>query len=682
MTQDKKPYSIIRMQSNREFLTKIGIVLLILGSCVAAAFVRDHTDSIWRAMSQQGSLGPVILRKIAQEPDFKNIGLFGVVLTASSLGLLLMYCARKNGLYASAFGVALGALAIRGESFLGSSPFSLLFAVMVLHLLESRRTAFLVPLICVMWANLDSGVLIAPLIVLGTLPTQENNKLGLVILGLSIIALVLTPRHIGIFSRSDFINSGRSLFTLNLLSAYFWFAVLCAILLGIRKRSAMLLSFALPSAVALLLGSKALFIILSIPLLSSAVVEAWNLLVEGELTEIHRNLLGVLGVLLSLLVLIVLVEGLGGYQVGLGLRENSFPFRAIDFLLLHTTPTKIAVSKRFLCFARWKLPHWELSSVEEGWSGTEYALVDYPTKWFEARFSEHTENSLPYKFYQDREWGLVWWGDLALVFARRNKSAERLLREHEYVIVEPVSLIFRGSIPEYLSGALEEAERKVWEEPSCRRARYFLAKILSSLGATAEASEQYHILMQFAPFRPEGYYGSASLFAFQEARPGSRKRALTLASSALAVAPDFAPALFLKGLLLAQQQYALPTYRQNFDEAIKWFTECLKADPEHRGAHNWLARLLYEQYGELDEAEKHIKKVLEHDPSDSLALFHLSAILKLRGENKSALERLETILKTSPSNPDALERRDFLREALGYYLEAKKSETGNLQTPK
>jgi Flp pilus assembly protein TadD len=79
---------------------------------------------------------------------------------------------------------------------------------------------------------------------------------------------------------------------------------------------------------------------------------------------------------------------------------------------------------------------------------------------------------------------------------------------------------------------------------------------------------------------------------------------------------------------------------QKFAGAQQAFEKCLKANPQHAGAHNNLGYLL-ERKGLTAAAIAHYRKALEFEPNHRLAHFHLGRNLTLQGQFKEAIAHLE-----------------------------------------
>jgi len=646
---------------------QIALCLLVLVACFLAPTIRISTTEVWRALDERGTLSAGLLAGLYAEPALKGIGALGSAVTLLALGGVLGVAARRAGLYAAAGAVLFAALALRGETTLDTQAFSLLFAVVVILLLDQRKARYAIPVVCVLWANLHAGALVAPLIILGALAAarSEERRPLMAVFVLSVLALLLTPRHIHIFEHLPFAGSGRGCLGLNFFAVHFWAVIVGAAVLLITGKAAETVRLAVPAAGALLLGGQSVFVLLTTPILADTLFAVHRALGKhGVLADTPLEFVNILGCLLAVFVIVLLVNGAGGYSVGFGLRAELVPYKAVRFL--SSAPDgSVRSTTEFESFLRFKLGGRYVGPIERTAAiakeeEADYLVLAYPSRWFEARFSDHVERSTAYLLRYQSDWALVYWDDLCVLYVRKSGKTKLLVDEYGYTLLDPVDFVVKDATPSGLVGGISEAERKIWEDPDCLRARYFLAQIFTMMSVVTEASRQYERIIQLAPQRPDGYFGSASVVLLQ-AQADSLKQAYSSLDYALSVDPTFSPALYLRGYLTAQ-------YERRPWEARRWFEKCLQADPDHPEARSWLARILYEQEGKLDEAEAELRRVLHNSPKCRTARFHLSAVLKLKGKTEAAYAELQGLLADFPEDPDAKERIGFIEESLGRYV--------------
>jgi len=105
------------------------------------------------------------------------------------------------------------------------------------------------------------------------------------------------------------------------------------------------------------------------------------------------------------------------------------------------------------------------------------------------------------------------------------------------------------------------------------------------------------------------------------------------------------------------------------EQARLAYTEALKLDPAHFGAHLNLGRLMHEA-GDLTMAERHYLFALETRPGEALALYNLGVALEDQGRDTEALLAYEACLKADPRHEDAHHNAGRLCERLGQRAEA------------
>ena len=76
--------------------------------------------------------------------------------------------------------------------------------------------------------------------------------------------------------------------------------------------------------------------------------------------------------------------------------------------------------------------------------------------------------------FPERDWALVWWDDVAMVFVRRGAAFADLVAEREFRAFRPEAWKLSGGLSpgEAVPGPLiDEIRRKIDEDPGCRLAR-------------------------------------------------------------------------------------------------------------------------------------------------------------------------------------------------------------------
>lgn len=92
-----------------------------------------------------------------------------------------------------------------------------------------------------------------------------------------------------------------------------------------------------------------------------------------------------------------------------------------------------------------------------------------------------------------------------------------------------------------------------------------------------------------------------------------------------------------------------------YDEAIKKFTDVLTENPDHPDAHYYIA-ISWANKGEPGKAISEFTKAIEKDPNDADALIGRGEVLQSKGKLKQALADFKKALIIDPDNPDYKKR--------------------------
>jgi tetratricopeptide (TPR) repeat protein len=113
--------------------------------------------------------------------------------------------------------------------------------------------------------------------------------------------------------------------------------------------------------------------------------------------------------------------------------------------------------------------------------------------------------------------------------------------------------------------------------------------------------------------------------------------------------PDRSDAYNHLGLLAAREGELGPITAQprKLDEAIFYYSQALRLNPEYTQAHGNLAIALFQQ-GRFEEAMVHYAQVIEREPLNGEAHFKLGFLLLLKGEPANAIPHFEQALRLLP----------------------------------
>jgi tetratricopeptide (TPR) repeat protein len=129
--------------------------------------------------------------------------------------------------------------------------------------------------------------------------------------------------------------------------------------------------------------------------------------------------------------------------------------------------------------------------------------------------------------------------------------------------------------------------------------------------------------------------------------------------------------LFQKGMLFEKMR--------RFDDGVKVMLSILSTNPDHVGALNYVGYTWADQGKNLDDAEKFVRKALEHAPGDPFISDSLAWVLYHKGQHQQAYELLSEAYVKAPGEfvivehlADVLVKLGRLSEARDYYAKALK----------
>jgi tetratricopeptide (TPR) repeat protein len=221
----------------------------------------------------------------------------------------------------------------------------------------------------------------------------------------------------------------------------------------------------------------------------------------------------------------------------------------------------------------------------------------------------------------------------------------------------PQALCLKGEL--YLdyqharSAALVNYRRAVKLDPDHEEARLGLAVTLLEFKNFAEAAEHLQFLRQRQPDNLRVEVGLAECFHGM----GQGDRAERLVEGVLERAPQFVPALVLRGRLALD--------RQQFAAAETWLRQAVRLDPSHHQArynlvlclhHNRKDREERRHRRRLDQMEKALKRfhtIVTRDllrrPNDPALHYTLGRLLLRSGHRQEGLRWLQSALRQDPN---------------------------------
>lgn len=103
---------------------------------------------------------------------------------------------------------------------------------------------------------------------------------------------------------------------------------------------------------------------------------------------------------------------------------------------------------------------------------------------------------------------------------------------------------------------------------------------------------------------------------------------------------------------------------EKYDQAEELFEACLRIEPEHAEAYNYLAYMWAEQDQNLDQAKMYVAKALEQDPDNGAFLDTLGWIYYRQGQYNIALNYIRQAADLIPDDPVILEHLGDIANAM------------------
>jgi tetratricopeptide (TPR) repeat protein len=351
------------------------------------------------------------------------------------------------------------------------------------------------------------------------------------------------------------------------------------------------------------------------------------------------------------------------YPFGIGKDPKHYPERALDFVdaqgvrgnvfntdiwsgsilwRWHGVGHPVFVDARLEAYPEefWRDEYYRVLQAAPGWQDV---LERRKVQWaILRREGKQTDDRIGEVLWEDPGWGLVYWDDYVMIFLRRGGPSSRnddILATWEFTSFHPRrSQAVRDLRGEALVLAANELADLVAWTPDSFLPRWALAAAWTRLGQGEEAAaifEQLAALREAkknAPFTRS--HAEAELVAGRRASWESLVR--TLGDD-----PASAGELFGAAALLRQAGRT--------GEAVQFYREVLRADPDHLDARNNLALLLARDSAGREEARALIEEVVRRRPDDGYFLASRGEIRWRAGDAPGALEDFRRALALVPA---------------------------------
>jgi len=487
---------------------------------------------------------------------------FKAGLAAATVGVLWLIAQREG---ASPFIAGLTAIGmvylLRARLICRPLIFSTFFLSLAVCLLRDfaggrRSRLWLMPLLCLLWANLHAGFFAAfillPLYLLETVRGSEepdarlNRVKTLVASGvLCVVATVINPFGIRAFSHLFTLTSsshlgltaewlpmsfkwqwfrpGSAVFLYDI--AFFWIglALLLVSVAATFRRLTVSDGLTVLLFTVMTLSSRRhsdLFGVATFPILAKHLTLASHGL-RLRFSSKPRTVTACY-VLLALSVAAAgffLRFGDDDRRFGSGVKENSYPSRAADFIRANKIPgrmmnywpwgsyliwrlypsTKVFADGRFEVYDEQVFTDWHImTEAREGWEDVaakrdiNFAVIGLSLKHAAA--------------FQSDRWKLVYWDDVSAIFVRNTTANRALIAEHECSLTHPAFFGRNVSDPANRLAMEAQLRAKLASDSSCVKAHGNLAKLLIRAGRLTEAAGELERVTELQPWSPSAYH--------------------------------------------------------------------------------------------------------------------------------------------------------------------------------
>ena len=316
------------------------------------------------------------------------------------------------------------------------------------------------------------------------------------------------------------------------------------------------------------------------------------------------------------------------HPFGTRLRKNWYPEKAVDFLLREHISGAIFNEYRWGGYLIWRA--WPAVRVMMDGRNLVYGEALYKEwrhvaagepGWQDVLDTRHVRLMLidynrPKSFYDTRRWRLVYWDDVAMVWARAGGEYRELIRRHDCTLSNPETVL------DHLSSATEAMKlsvalrQKLTEDPSCIVARENLARSLIRLGRYDEAVLQVHIVIGQEPRRSSAH----ALLGFCYYARGEFRKALSEYARAARLAPR--EALHYHGMGDCYRKLG------RWGQAARSYRRAAKLNPRFAMTHLRLAEV-YLRLGNASKAiteAQYYKRLRPNDAAAKLLLERCQAV--------------------------------------------------------
>lgn len=185
--------------------------------------------------------------------------------------------------------------------------------------------------------------------------------------------------------------------------------------------------------------------------------------------------------------------------------------------------------------------------------------------------------------------------------------------------------------------AIAIIEKIISQDPDISNAYFTLGNIYFRLGQYDRAIENFQRVLAL---KPDDVFAAINI-ANSHLRTGRAGEAEKFLLEFIHKAFPDSQIYFLLG--------NIKFFEKNYDEAIKYYQECLKLNPDSASAYNALGAVYFER-GEIEKAEENLLQALKLNPELTNANYNLAQVYEARGRLDKAIEAYEEELKHNPNH--------------------------------
>ena len=207
-----------------------------------------------------------------------------------------------------------------------------------------------------------------------------------------------------------------------------------------------------------------------------------------------------------------------------------------------------------------------------------------------------------------------------------------------------------------VSGSVEWFEKALQKDPTDKKARLKIAKMLMYVGKDDESITQINIVLRKDAYNPEAYFLKGMCFKDKK----DTAKAISSFLTAVQVAPEYRDAIIQLGMLYSHKKDSI---------ALRYLDNAFKIDSTD--VFPIFARgVFYQESKDFARAKEEYKKCIIKNRHYFDAYFNMGYILMQQDSVPKALRQYDMVTKIDPRNPTAYYDRGVCKEAMDSMKEA------------